>query len=91
MYDGFVNAVKEEFGAKVKVVIDRFHVAKLYRSQFDEVRKSELRRLKKLLPPDKYNKLKNVMWILRKNPTDLSAERLLPSQNADCPRAYKNG
>jgi transposase len=31
MYDGFVNAAKEVFGSKVKVVADRFHVAKLYR------------------------------------------------------------
>ena len=30
MYDGFVNAAKEVFGRKV-IVVDRFHVAKLYR------------------------------------------------------------
>ena len=30
MYDGFVNAAKEVFGSKI-VVVDRFHVAKLYR------------------------------------------------------------
>ena len=29
MYDGFINAAKEVFGDKVKIIIDRFHVAKL--------------------------------------------------------------
>ena len=31
MYDGFIHAVKEVFSKQVKIVIDRFHVAKLYR------------------------------------------------------------
>jgi transposase len=46
MYDGYINAVKEIFGRKVKVVIDRFHVAKHYRSGLDTLRKHELKRLK---------------------------------------------
>jgi transposase len=32
MDEGFVNAAKEVFGKRVKIVRDRFHVAKLYRS-----------------------------------------------------------
>ena len=39
MYEGFVDAAKEVFGKRVKIVIDRFHVAKLYRSGLDSLRK----------------------------------------------------
>src|SRR5215510_14415419 len=38
MYEGFVNAAKEVFGKRVKIVIDRFHVAKLYRRGVDRLR-----------------------------------------------------
>lgn len=76
MYDGFINAAKEVFGDKIKVVIDRFHVAKLYRNSFDDLRKKELKRLKLELSDVEYTKLKNVMWILRKNITDQTEEDL---------------
>ena len=33
MYEGYINASKEVFGQRIRVVIDRFHVAKLYRGQ----------------------------------------------------------
>ena len=46
MYDGYINAAKEVFGNKIKVVIDRFHIAKNYRSCVDTLRKQELKRLK---------------------------------------------
>ena len=46
MYDGFINAAKEVFGDKVKIIIDRFHVAKLYRKGVDTLRKAEMKRLK---------------------------------------------
>ena len=76
MYDGFINAAKEVFGNKAKVVIDRFHVAKQYRSSFDDLRKKELRRLKKELDANEYKKLKNVMWIVRKKSCDLKEKEL---------------
>lgn len=76
MYEGFINAAKEVFGDKVKVVIDRFHVAKLYRNSFDDLRKKELKRLKSELTDIEYKKLKNVMWILRKNITNQTEEDL---------------
>lgn len=76
LYIGFINAAKEVFGKKVQVVADRFHVAKLYREKLDNVRKKEMRRLKKELPKNEYEKLNNVMWILRKSPTELSEEEL---------------
>jgi len=72
MYEGFINAAKEVL--KVKVVIDRCNKAKLYHNSLDSLRKSELKRLKKELPAEEYKELKNVMWILRKNPSDLDFE-----------------
>jgi transposase len=74
MYDGFINAAKEVFGSKVRIVADRFHVAKLYRDGFEKLRLQELRRLKKELTPTKYMELKGAMWALRKKPTDLTEE-----------------
>ncbi len=74
IYKGFINAAKEVFSKKVKVVIDRFHVAKLYRGAVDELRKQELRRLKKELPEGEFRKLKGAMWALRKKPTNWTPE-----------------
>jgi transposase len=74
MYEGFINAAKEVFSKKVKIVVDRFHVAKLYRGSVDKLRVKELKRLKKELPEQEYKKLKGVMWILRKKEEDLTVE-----------------
>jgi len=74
MYDGFINPVKEVFGSKVKIVIDRFHVAKNYRGAIETLRKKEMKRLKSELSENEYKELKNVMWILRKQYSDLSDE-----------------
>ena len=76
MYDGFMNAAKEVFGKKVKIVADRFHVAKLYRNSLEELRKSEMRRLKKELSESEYKKLNGILWILRKNHKNLTADEL---------------
>jgi len=65
MYDGFVTAASKIFGDKV-VVIDRYHVAKLYRAPLDKLRISEMKRLKKELPAEEYTQLEGVMWSLRK-------------------------
>ena len=72
MYDGFVNAVANVFGSKV-VVIDRYHVAKLYREPLDKLRIAEMKRLKQELPAEEYAKLEGVMWILRKKHECLTA------------------
>lgn len=74
MYDGYINAVKEVFGNKIKVVIDRFHVAKNYRSCLDSLRKQELKRLKKELNEIDYARLKGAMWALRKNEGTLTSQ-----------------
>ncbi|MCH8959752.1 MAG: ISL3 family transposase [Bacteroidetes bacterium] len=66
MYEGFLGAVKEVFGKRVLIVVDRFHVAKLYRKEVDSLRKREMKRLKKALSEQEYKALKGVMWALRK-------------------------
>jgi transposase len=73
-YEGFINAEKEVFSKKVKIVVDRFHVAKLYRGNVDKLGVKEMKRLKKELPDQEYKKLKGVMWILRKKEEDLTVE-----------------
>lgn len=65
MYDGFINAAVEVFGQK-KVVVDRYHVAKLYRQPLDDLRIKEMKRLKLELSAADYAELKGMMWILRK-------------------------
>ncbi len=72
MYDGFINSAKKVFSKDVIVVVDRFHVAKLYRGCLDNLRKKEMKRLKKELSKKEYEKLKGVMWLLRKKESDLT-------------------
>jgi len=48
-YEGYINASKEVFGESARIVIDRFHVAKWYRSKLDNLCKKELKRLKNSL------------------------------------------
>ena len=71
MCDSFVNSAKEVFGNRV-VVIDRFHVAKLYREPLDRLRMQEMKRLKNELSDEEYHQLENVMWIIRKQHECLS-------------------
>lgn len=66
MYDGYVNAAKEIFKKKTIIVIDRFHVAKLYRNELDKYRQNILSALKRTLPTSAYEKLTGAMHILRK-------------------------
>ena len=65
MHDGFVYTALETFGSQA-VVIDRFHVAKLYRAPLDSLRIKEMARLKEELEASEYAKLEGMMWILRK-------------------------
>lgn len=76
MYEGYINAAKEVFGKKCDIVVDRFHVAKLYRKGLDGLRKREMKRLKKELSKEDYKKLKGTMWILRKDKKELSKDEL---------------
>ncbi len=74
MYDGYINAAKEVFNKKVPVIIDRFHVAKLYRKCLVELRKKELTRLRKTLSEEKYKTLKPAISILKRNKEFLTVE-----------------
>ncbi len=73
MYPGYINAAREVL-SHVRIVIDRFHVAEQYRAAADIVRKQELKRLKRELPPADYQQLKGSLWAFRKNQADLSPE-----------------
>jgi transposase len=64
MYDGYINAAKEVFGESIPVVVDRFHVAQLYRKCLVSIRKKELARLRKELSTEAYQLLKPAIAIL---------------------------
>jgi transposase len=59
---------------QVPIVIDRFHVAKLYRAAVDQLRSQELKRLKQALPKAVYQTLKGSLWAFRKNQTELQPD-----------------
>jgi transposase len=72
-YEGYRQAVKTAL-PHAQVVIDRFHVVRLYRDAADAVRKEELRRLKKTLPKATYQTLKGARRVFWKNACDLTVE-----------------
>src|SRR5260370_40906082 len=57
-YAGCVNAAKEVFGKRVKIVIDRFPVAKLYRRGFVTLPKSECKRFTQKISQEAYGQYK---------------------------------
>jgi transposase len=71
MYDGYINAAIEVFGSQC-LVVDRYHVSKLYRKPLDKLRVKEMARLKSELSLEDYAKLEGMMWILRKKHECLS-------------------
>ena len=73
MYEGYTEAIREEL-SHVRLVIDRFHVARAYRTGLDHLRKTELKRLKHELSAQEYKALKGSMWALRKAKQDLTTE-----------------
>jgi transposase len=78
MYEGFIKAAAEVFGSGVRIVADRFHVAKMYRKGVDKLRKSELKKLREELPEAEHKELKGAMWAIRKPPEELSeGERVM--------------
>ena len=73
MYEGYTEAIREEL-PHVRLVVDRFHVARAYRDGLDRLRKVELKRLKRELSTQEYKALKGSMWALRKEKQDLILE-----------------
>lgn len=79
MWDGYLGAVADFMAAhpevKAKIVIDRFHVAKNYREDFDTLRKQEMRRLRQALPEATYKEVSQGMyWLLRHNHANLNED-----------------
>lgn len=77
MWPGYLGAIADFIAAhpdvKAKIVIDRFHVAKNYRDDFDTLRKKEMRRLRKELPEATYKDVAHGMhWVLRHNHDNLN-------------------
>lgn len=82
MWEGYLNAIEEYIAVHndldAHLVIDRFHVAQHYRDDFDDLRKLELKRLKKELPTETYDQdCKGTLWLLRKNHATLNDEERL--------------
>jgi transposase len=73
LWEAYTEAVREEIPS-ARIVIDRFHVAKHYRSAAEQVRKQELLHLKKTLPKAEYQKLNGSFRAFRKNAKDLNKE-----------------
>jgi transposase len=73
LWEAYTEAVREEIPG-ARIVADRFHVARHYREAADDMRKQELQRLKKELPPEAYQTLKGSMQAFRKNAKDLNQE-----------------
>jgi transposase len=73
LWEAYIEAVREEIPT-ARIVADRFHVARHYRDAADEIRKTELLRLKKELPKEEYKKLNGSFRAFRKNAKDLNKE-----------------
>jgi len=71
MWPHYLAAVKEAL-PQAKPIVDRFHVAQHYHQAADELRKQELKRLKKELSETDYQTLQKTMWPFRKQPADLT-------------------
>ena len=76
IWDAYLGAAAEFIAAhpdiEAQIVIDRFHVAKNYRADFDTLRKQELRRLRRELPKETYKEVAHGMhWVLRHNHANL--------------------
>jgi len=72
MNEGYSNAVSEVFGNNAPIIVDRFHVAQLYRKGFATIRKSELKRLRKELSTEEYKSLSKAVQILVSNAENIS-------------------
>jgi transposase len=72
MYTGYINAAKEVFNKSVAIIVDRYHVAKLYRASVDKFRQQILKELKQNLPAQEYEKIKHVTHVLRRGNECLS-------------------
>jgi transposase len=64
MCDNYIGAVSSVLSRDIPIVIDRFHVAKLYRKSIAKLRSQELERLRKELTKETYQSLRPAIKIL---------------------------
>ncbi len=69
----YADAAREVL-PEIRVVVDRFHVARSYRACADAVRKREMRRLKKELSAEEYREIQGLLWPFRRRGETLSDE-----------------
>lgn len=82
LYDSYLQAVRASLPHS-RLVIDRFHVARLYRDAADSLRKSEMKDLKRTLSVETYRTLKGALWTFRKR-----RDELLPDERAVLDRLF---
>jgi transposase len=81
MCDNYIGAVSSVLSSEIPIVIDRFHVAKLYRKSIAKLRSQELKRLRKELTTEAYQSLRPAIKILiskQENYNKKEKEILLP-------------
>jgi transposase len=71
MWDGYVEAAKEVFGAQIRITIDRFHVMKNFQECLSQAR----RQIQRDLPPEAAQALKGTRWLWLTNPENLDQEQ----------------
>ncbi len=71
LWEAYLQAVREEL-PNVRIVADRFHVAKHYYAAADQARKRELKRLKKTLSQEEYKTLEGSLYAFRKRHENLN-------------------
>lgn len=64
MCDNYIEAVGSVLSSDIPIVVDRFHVAKLYRKSIAKLRSQELERLRKELSTEAYQALRPAIKIL---------------------------
>lgn len=70
MWDGYVEAVREALGEKVRITIDRFHVMKNFQDHLTAAR----REIQRHLPKEEAKALKGTRWLWLTNAENLNAE-----------------
>ena len=71
MWDAYAEAVKEVFGDKVRITIDRFHVMKNFQDRLNESR----REIQNRLGPDEAKALKGSRWLWLTNVANMTPEQ----------------
>jgi transposase len=72
MWDGYVEAVREVFGDRVRITIDRFHVMKNFQDHLTAAR----REIQRSLPKEEAKALKGTRWLWLTNQENLTRAEL---------------